>query len=242
MSDDIRVFIGSSSMGEDKDIEKVYVNSILENASRDVDIFFMRQTMNKDSFWYNNASSKWSTPFSGYRWYIPEACEFKGRAIYTHCDMINFRDMAELMDMDMEGKAIAARPGTRFGGHEFCVMVFDCAKMADHVIPVSRQRNMEDYHHRMISKFSGNGNLVKDLDPRWNSLDGDTGKVFGEEIYQLHFTNMSTQPWTPTWFTGEAQTHPRTDLVDKFLELLEKAPEMEGVEYEQNVNYGVIGR
>ena len=50
MSDDIRVFIGSSSMGEDKDIEKVYVNSILENASRDVDIFFMRQTMNKDSF------------------------------------------------------------------------------------------------------------------------------------------------------------------------------------------------
>jgi len=33
MSDPIRIFIGSSAMGEDKDIEKVYVESIKENAS-----------------------------------------------------------------------------------------------------------------------------------------------------------------------------------------------------------------
>ena len=241
MSDPIRIFIGSSAMGEDKDIEKVYVESIKENASREVDVTFMRQTNDESSFWYNNNAHRWSTPFSGYRWYIPEACEFKGRAIYTDCDMINFRDMAELIDTDMEGKPIAARPGTRFGGHEFCVMVFDCAKMEDLVVPVSRQRNMEDYHHRMIQKFSGNANLVHNLDPRWNSLDGDTGKEFGEEIYQLHYTNMATQPWQPAWYTGTPSQHPRSDLVEEFKRRLETAPDL-GFTYEENVNYGIIGR
>lgn len=53
---------------------------------------------------------------------------------------------------------------------------------------------------------------------------------------------MSTQPWKPAWYTGAPEEHPRKDLVDKFNELLEKAPALEGVEYEQNVNYGVIGR
>ena len=241
MSDKIRIFIGSSSMGEDKDIEKVYVQSIKENASREVDITFMRQTGNDNDFWYNPSTVRWSTPFSGYRWFIPEACEFKGRAIYTDCDMINFRDMAELIDTDMEGKPIAARPGTRFGGHEFCVMVFDCAKMEEHVVPVRRQRFMEDFHHRMIQKFSGNSNLVKDLDPRWNSLDGDTGNVFGDEIYQLHYTNMATQPWKPGWYTGQPQDHPRKDLVDEFYRRLETAPDL-GITYEEVVDYGIIGR
>ena len=241
VNDPINIFIGSSSMGEDKDIEKVYVNSIMENVSRDVEIHFMRQTNDKDSFWYNEASERWSTPFSGYRWYIPEAMNFKGRAIYTDCDMINFRDMAELIDTDLKGKPLGARPGTRFGGHEFCVMVYDCAKMEEHVVPVSRQKNMVDYHQRMIQKFSGNKNLVEDLDPRWNSLDGDTGKVFGEEIYQLHYTNMATQPWKPAWYTGQTAEHPRQDLADEFFRRRDMLEDLD-IDYEDEVKYGVIGR
>ena len=83
MSDDIRMFIGSSSNGEDAPIEAVYDYSLNQNCSRDLDIVWMRQTEDVDSFWGGWNTPLWSTPFSGFRWAIPEYCNFEGRAIYT---------------------------------------------------------------------------------------------------------------------------------------------------------------
>ena len=88
----IRLFIGSSSNGEDATIEAAYLNSIEKHASEEVDVTFMRQTKNPHSFWSGWACETWPTPFSGYRWGIAEYCNFEGRAIYTDCDMINYRD------------------------------------------------------------------------------------------------------------------------------------------------------
>ena len=93
----------------------------------------------------------------------------------------------------------------------------------------------------MIQKFSGNQQLVQDLDPRWNCLDGDGRQL--DDIWQLHFTNMATQPWKPAWYTGNPQPHPRADLVAEFEKYSELALNEEwAVEYESNINYGVIGR
>lgn len=217
----IRLFIGSSSNGEDATIEAAYLNSIEKHASTEVDLTFMRQTNNPDSFWHGWASETWPTPFSGFRWGIAEYCNFEGRAIYTDCDMINYRDMQELMDIDMEGKPLAARKGTRFGGHEFCVTVIDCAAFKEYSIPVDRVKKISETHQRMIQKFSGNDTLVKELDPKWNVLDGEEYDL--EEIYQLHFTNMATQPWAPSWFTGIRQEHPRADVVAEYERALEEA-------------------
>jgi lipopolysaccharide biosynthesis glycosyltransferase len=217
----IRLFIGSSSNGEDATIEAAYLNSIEKHASTEVELTFMRQTNNPTSFWHGWQTETWPTPFSGFRWGIAEYCGFEGRAIYTDCDMINYRDMQELMDIDMEGKPLAARKGTRFGGHEFCVTVIDCAAFREYAIPVQRAKKMSETHQRMIRKFSGNDDLVKELDPRWNCLDGEDYDL--NEIYQLHFTNMATQPWTPGWFTGESQPHPRKDVVKEYERALEEA-------------------
>ena len=57
--------------------------------------------MMKQSFWHGWADKNWVAPFSGYRWGIPEACNFEGKAIYTDVDMINMRDMAELIDIEI---------------------------------------------------------------------------------------------------------------------------------------------
>ena len=73
----------------------------------------------------------------------------------------------------------------------------------------------------MIRKFSGNDDLVKELDPRWNCLDGEDCDL--GEIYQLHYTNMATQPWTPAWFTGHPEKHPRKDVVEEYERALEEA-------------------
>lgn len=241
----VRIFIGSSSNGEDAEIAAVYEYSLRNNSTRELDIHYMYQPpRDQASYWGDFTTQYWSTPFSGFRWAIPEYCGFKGRAIYTDIDMINLRDINELWQIDLRGKPIAARRGQRFGGHEFCVMVMDCEAMQDLVIPVWRQRLLADYHRRMIQTFSGSSHVL-DLDPRWNCLDGEDREI--SDIWQLHWTKMATQPWKPAWFTGITQEHPRQDLVKMFRDMqLEAADAGFTVEnyipkYEP-VKYNIIGR
>lgn len=239
MSEAVKLFIGSSTKGEDEYIEKVYVHSLIKNASAPIEIHWMRQTRNQESPWYGFSTSRWSTPFSGFRWAIPELCEFKGRAIYTDVDMINFRDINELFTIDMNGKPIAARKGSRFGGHEFCVMVLDCEQLQEYLIPISRQKIIPDYHHRCIASFSGNESLVHELDPRWNCLDGEN--LAPEEIWQLHWTNMETQPWSPAWYKGLSGPHPRRDLVTIMNQLHSES----GIQLQYETDFGeydIIGK
>ena len=211
MSDIVRIFIGTSANGEDAEAEMTYEYSLRSNCSRPLEIVWMRQTLNKASPWGGWETQEWSTPFSGFRWAIPEVCKFKGRAIYTDVDMINMRDISELFDMELNGKPMTARKGARFGGHEFCVIVFDCQKMEEHLVPIERMKVNSSAHHRMIRYFSGNEKLVQEMDMRWNCHDGEG--LNAEDIWHLHFTKMATQPWKPKWFTGTLEEHPRQDLV-----------------------------
>lgn len=212
MKDKVRIFIGTSANGEDAEAEMTYEYSLRKNTEREIEITWMKQTHDESSIWGGWQTQNWSTPFSGFRWAIPEACGFEGRAIYTDCDMINFRDIGELLDTDLKGKPLAARRGTRFGGHEFCVMVFDCKRFSDYAIPIARMKKLPEAHHRFIGGFSGNEDLVEGLDPRWNCLDGENYQT--NDIWHLHYTKMSTQPWQPAWFQGKAETHARPELVE----------------------------
>ena len=162
------MFIGSSSQGEDKDIERAYEHSLRENSSEELDIVWMRQSDDPNSYWGCWQTHTWPTPFSGFRWGIPEYCNFEGRAIYTDCDMINFKDITELYNINLNGKPFAARVGNRFGGHEFCVMVIDCAVAQQYLIPVQRMQKIPEPHQRYIRQFSGNHDLVEPLNPKWN--------------------------------------------------------------------------
>lgn len=241
----IRLFIGSSANGEDTDMEHIYEYTVRKHASLPVDIVWMRQTHDLTSFWSGWETSAWPTPFSGFRWGIPAYCNHTGRAIYTDEDMVNFRDLAELWRTDLKGRAIAARRGHRFGGHEFCVMVIDCERLGMLLPSVDRIKKIESMHVRLINMLSGS-NEVTDLDPRWNCLDGE-GLPPGA-MYQLHWTNMATQPWRPAWYTGPVKDHPRQDLVALWHTLLQEArqsnvqPQRCGIDYAPFGPYTIIGR
>tara|TARA_R110002153_G_scaffold85164_2_gene212885 strand:- start:1165 stop:1899 length:735 start_codon:yes stop_codon:yes gene_type:complete len=220
MNEPIRIFIGTSSNGEDAECEMVYEYSIRKNASVPVEITWMRQTHDGSSPWGGWQTQSWSTPFSGFRWVIPEVCGFKGRAIYTDCDMINFKDINDLINIDLGGRPVAARRGSRFGGHEFCVMVFDCEAFEQYSMPINRMKAIPESHHRMINKFSGQP-LVQDLNPKWNCLDGDDVPV--DELWHVHYTNMATQPWRPAWFTGQIAAHRRPDIFNLWFDMKDEA-------------------
>ena len=221
MSDAIKLFIGTSSNGEDNMIEAAYEYSLRKNTKHELDIVWMQQTASKNSYWHGWNSKMWSTPFSGFRWGIPQYCKFRGRAIYTDCDMINLRDIADLWELDIpEDKWMLARDGIRFGGKEFCVILFDNAKFKCNLAHPQDWKHVDYAHQHYMQLFIGRG-LVGNLDPRWNCHDGDDLNI--EDIWQLHYTNMATQPWRPEWYVGEQLDHSRYDLVKLFWDTCEEA-------------------
>lgn len=235
----IKIFIGSSSNGEDALIEMAYEYTLRKNTDRDLEIIWMRQTNDTGSFWHGFADQNWSTPFSGFRWAIPEYCDFEGKAIYTDVDMLNFHDIGELFDMDMGDNVMLARDGKRFGGKEFCVILFDCSKFKGS-IPAAQWKVEPTAHHQFIN-FVQQEVPIGTLNPSWNSHDGDI-----TPFKQLHYTHMPTQPWKPAWFTGDVMPHPNQLLVDLFWNAVECA---EAVGYkredympEGHVEYNIIGK
>lgn len=241
MTDNVRMFIGTSANGEDARAEMCYEYSLKRYASRPVDITWMRQTNDETSFWHGWNDTYWSTPFSGFRWGIPEACNFEGRAIYTDVDMLNFRDIAELFDMEIpEDKWMLARNGKRFGGKEFCVILFDCAKFKGKMPPVKEWKNNITHHQQFMQAFINNG-VVGHLEPQWNSHDGDA-----EPFKLLHYTDMSTQPWRPSWYKGEVKDHPKKHLVTLFWKVEEEAKnnkyKLEDYQIDRGVKYNIIGK
>ena len=207
-----KIFIGTSPNSYDLEIEMIYEYSLRKHSTTELDINWMKLSNDSNDFWGNWKTNKWFTPFSGFRWGIPEFCDFSGRVIYTDVDMINLRDISELVEIDMQGKPFAARKGSRWG-YELCVMVIDCERAKNYLWDIKKLKSNLDshnFHRNMISESE----LVHEIDSRWNCLDGEDRHL--DDIYQLHFTNMSTQPWRPYWYKGEKKIHPRKDLLSLY--------------------------
>jgi len=215
----INLFIGTSPNSEDREIEMVYEYSLRKNTREDLNIIWMKLSNNPSDYWGGWNTSAWFTPFSGFRWAIPEYCNFEGRAIYTDVDMINFCDINELYSLDMKGNPIAARKGIRWN-YEYCVMLIDCKEAKKHIWPAYKLKSNKKAHEKHKQYFN-KSNLVTEIDPAWNCLDGEEKPV--EEIKQFHFTNMSTQPWKPDWYKGFKEDHPRKDIIKIFNDLKNEA-------------------
>lgn len=218
----IRVFVGTSEYNDDKDAEQVLEYTLKKNCSENIDINFIRNV--KGSFFGGYDSSNWWTPFSYLRWAVPEYCNFEGRAIYMDVDQINFRDISELFYMDLQGNPLAVREKD----YKTCVMVLDCEKLKGLLPSVEEMKcHSPSSQSFLVDKLLDN---VATYDSRWNCLDGEDRR--SSDIWHLHFTEMTTQPWTPEWAintwsrkgqTFVTQQHPRGDLIYIWKYLLKEA-------------------
>lgn len=67
----IKIFIGTSPNGEDREIERIYEYSLRKNTKQDIEIEWMKLNKDKNHIWGGWNTKKWFTPFSGFRWAIP---------------------------------------------------------------------------------------------------------------------------------------------------------------------------
>lgn len=134
--------------------------------------------------------------FTPLRFMPPEKMGYEGRAVIMDPDIFAVGDIMELLERDMEGKAIMAVP--RFGHNNrkdyvaTSVMLLDCAKL--------RHWHCETMFNELFEGNRDYGDLIdladEDpetigfLEPYWNHFDKLTS-----ETRLLHNTKRKTQPW-----------------------------------------------
>lgn len=237
----VRIFIGSSPLEQDLEAEIALEHSIRSRASAPVEIEWMRQSRDRVSFWYVGApggwnTSGWATPFSGFRWAIPERCGFEGKAIYMDVDMLCVGDVASLFDMEfLPGAQLMCKAP---GSERFCVVLFDCAACRGTIWPVDKLRAGAGAHRAMRRHYANHARVVHGF-PRghnWNCCDGeDYADALDPEIKLHHFTRIPTQPHLPMarrrlalkgathWFGGKLEEHQRQDIIALWREEYEAA-------------------
>lgn len=199
MDKPVRFFIASDPrMGK---AERALEASIREHTTGPVEITWMRAgdpgwtvgPSNECSTWnigreggHPYSRKGWATDFTGFRWAIPELCEFQGRAIYQDVDQLDLGDMRELFEMPMSGAVKAV-------GSKTCVMLMDCTRFGElawwpSLIEIQQGQSM----YGLAGQLRKNGEIDGSLSKEWNMPDRWTPTT-----RVLHFTNMRTQPWKP---------------------------------------------
>jgi lipopolysaccharide biosynthesis glycosyltransferase len=236
----IRIFVGTSEY-EDKWIEKILAYTLHQNTDRQLEITFMRPSMFPD--WNTDG---WGTPFTCFRYAIPELCGFQGRAIYMDCDQMNFRDIGMLYDTYLEGcafgmcwdtlnmnpKDYAGTPLER-GWFSDSVIVIDCERAKEYIAPIEEIAATTWGYKNVFSKkigspdrFAVEDRIIKRIDARWNSFDGyatdgeakdrdEQAEYDLDDIWHLHFTSLSSQPWHPKYNPHAKAIYKREDIVDE---------------------------
>lgn len=235
----IKVFVGCAPNHEDAESQAVFEWSLRKHTKAAVEIEWMMLSRNPASVWYSNGvngwqTQRWATPFSGFRWAIPEVCGFEGRAVYSDSDVIWLGDIAELDRQEIAAPAVVLAKGGN--SWRYCVSLWDCRRAADHVPSLHALRSDPMSHHRMTSHYHQRPKLTQAFADDWNCLDGQGhADLNSPKLKALHYTDMSTQPQLrhalprlqacgrKHWFNGTVRRHPRHDIVELFDTLLEEA-------------------
>lgn len=155
----------------------------------------------EDLFLRNGVKRKWLNndlqSFTPLRFMPPELMGYQGRALVIDPDVFAVSDVWELLNRDMQGKAILCRPRSRIsksinGAMASSVMLLDCAKLTHWKVEEQFNEMFDgdrDYK-KWITLMYEDRNSIGLLDKTWNDLD-----VLNRRTRLLHTTKRWTQPW-----------------------------------------------
>lgn len=163
----------------------------------------------------------WQTPFSCFRFAIPELCQFKGRAIHLDADFIILKDLKEIFEMEMTHPVMSPHTRTDF-------MLIDCSRFEELAAlgmwPTIEQMKSSGevikYYWTKLQEHL----FIGEAPSSWESWDG---KDFTEKSFTLHYTDMRTQPWKPYPEYFDYPLHPDKKALTLFWEHYAEALEAE---------------
>jgi len=133
----------------------------------------------------------WFTDFSSFRYFIPEANNFEGKAIYLDFDQIVKSDIMELFGWDMQGKPVLS-----LTPNETSVLLYDCQKFKDlDWLLYGNDLKQSGWNPPIYNQLWRKHDIVGHLPTKWNCLDGQ----YYQDGYTclVHYTDMSRQMHRP---------------------------------------------
>jgi len=101
----LRFYIATDGTAMQK-AEMALVYSIQKVCSVPFSVHFMDKHR-PDPLWHGWNDKKWYTPFSNFRFAIPEVNGFQGRAVYMDVDQIILKDPKELFELEIPEDGIS---------------------------------------------------------------------------------------------------------------------------------------
>lgn len=246
----IKIFVGCAANNEDLESQAVLHWSLKKNASEPFVLAFMQLSKDPNSDFYSNGKkgwqiSSWTTPFSGFRWAVPELCGFSGQAIYMDSDIIVKGDIAELWNAPFEpGKMVIAKGDNH--PQRLCVSKWDCTVAKAWLPKLSDIQNDPNCHRYLMKKIANDRKLVQEFGDLgdWNALDVDPLDLVDENVKAIHYTGIPThlglkhsvprlaKIGQQHWFKGLPRSNPNRGLQEMFDKLLKEAEE-----HDYDINY-----
>lgn len=219
----IRLFVGASA-GQDTESQAVLEYTARARCTMPLDIVWMQQA--DKGFWAGWNTGAWRTPFTGFRWGIPAACGFAGRAIYMDSDFIVRADLADMWRQPIPSVALVRNA---IGKLSTSCILFDCAAAKGHVPGIDGLRGMQDAHGTALKYFREHTELLAPFDGNWDCADlRGYNDINDPDIKAIHYSRIETQPHLDRavarlaaegrkhWYTGEIRRHGREDLIALF--------------------------
>ncbi|WP_151765704.1 glycosyl transferase [Acinetobacter colistiniresistens] len=235
----IKIFVGCDPNNCDLEQMMVLDYSVRKHTKHPVEIVWMQLSHDPNSPWYTNQETgegwhteHWATPFSGFRWAIPESCNFQGRAIYMDADVVVLCDIAELWSHPKKNDAIVIAKGGK-NVARLCTCVWDCEKAKDYLPPLKDIQADPASHQKLMRLLKDKPKLVQSYQDSYNNIDGEGLAI--DKIKILHYSDMGTQfshkyslarletEGQKHWFDGEIMSHPREDLISLFDQYYQEA-------------------
>lgn len=220
----IPIYVGCAPNGEDAESLAVLCLTIAIHTTPPYQIYKLCIS-NKIPFTSGWDTSAWPTPFSGFRWAVPEISGFQGKSIYTDSDVMFFCDLRELYNQIINPPYIVLAKSK----NRLCVSVWDCKAAKKFMIPIDKIKKMNNGHQKMVSRFANIPDLVGHFKGDWNCLDGEPHKFIRDSnVKGLHYTSMQHQPHLKMamhrldkigkkhWYDGPVNNHWKKELVDYF--------------------------
>lgn len=162
-------------------------HSILKRASRPVAVLPLYETGIEIPV-PRNEQHRQKTPFSFQRFTVPQACGYRGKAIYLDSDMLVFDDICELFDRDFGDANVLAVPS------ETSVLVLDCGRLAWNIRDLVGALDAGALGYDALMKCRAIAKVADCLPGRWNWLDNSSSKS-PSNVALLHYTVTTSQPW-----------------------------------------------
>jgi hypothetical protein len=211
----VRIAIGTDRWQKDSGAEDVLEYSIKKHCSQPVEITWMRSgdpgweisaRGDGDTWaagaaiaggWVKGGGMTWGTPFSCFRFAIPELMGFKGRAIYMDADMLVLDDLCKLIELPIDdSKGLLCLSKNRTD-----VAVFNCewpGWQSEWWPTIEKMRGIRARCFEYVQLLRARDAMDTSLPDAWNDCDGRLYDRSPQDVKIIHYTNVLVgQPWRP---------------------------------------------